>query len=75
MVRNFWATIWTEGRERSTGPRAKNSDMTINLKVRENGVSVSLLSIACIPCSDGETLKVQITDQRAHNTMEYTFKR
>lgn len=73
-VRNFWATIETEGRKVETGPRSKTESMTVTLFARENGEPNPMLCLECIPHDDG-TLTVYVVGLAGEIIKEYTVKR
>lgn len=70
-VRNSWVDVCADGRRSDvgTGPRARDGQMTIDLKVREDGGILDLLHIACIGSQDGKTVIVEVTDRRTGRTV------
>jgi phage terminase large subunit GpA-like protein len=60
-VRNFYATIQTEGRQAATGPARKESDMTVRVDYRDRGgVSSAPVEVWCHTGADG-VLRIVVT--------------
>lgn len=49
MIRNFWIDCDIDGRETtlSGGPRAKYGEMSVSLRMRDNGGSKKVCNICC----------------------------
>jgi hypothetical protein len=64
-VRNFWMTASADGAQQvAAGPRSKDGGMAATFKVRNNGMVVDAIHIACIADADG-SLTLSVIDLQA----------
>ena len=67
-MRNFYLTADIDGRQTllSGGPRAKDGGMTIELRQRDNGISVVSLYVRCFERNGTLVTNVVLPDGSAH---------
>lgn len=71
-MRPFWLEANIEGRETpvSGGPRRKDGNMSIDIRQRDNGTSVTAFKIECE--SDGDTCETRVYDHQGNLIAKHT---
>ena len=66
-VRPVWVEVESDARSTGfgTGPRARDGQATVNIKVRDEGRVLDLLEIEGIGSGDEQTVLIRITDKRS----------